>query len=144
MESQTMGRVVVKAVIENVEDLLNVSNGTLAPEKVRRIEMPDALVDTGASTLSLPKQLIDQLGLRSFGTRRARTSAAPAVFNKYGVVRLTILDRDWTGDVIELPDDFPVLIGPLPLEALDLVVDMGNHRVIGNPAHGGEYIIDMF
>lgn len=144
MESQTMGRVLVMAKLENMEDLFNVRKGLLQPEQVRSATIREALVETGASTLSLPKQLIGQLGLQPFGTRRAKTSAGAATFQKYGVVRLTILDRDWTGDVLELPDECPVLIGQLPLEALDLVVDMGNHRLIGNPAHGGEYIIDMF
>jgi len=144
MESQTMGRVLVSAKIENVEDLFNVRKGLLQPDQVRKVEVTDALVDSGASTLSLPKRLIEELGLQAFGTRRAKTSAGAATFQKYGVVRLTILERDWIGDVVELPDDCPALIGQMPLEALDLVVDMGNHRLIGNPAHGGEYIIDMF
>jgi predicted aspartyl protease len=144
MESQTMGRVVVSAKIQNVYDLYDVKRGQLPEEKARRLELNDALVDTVASTLSLPKHLIEQLGLQPSGTQRARTSAGTAIMNKYSVVRLTLLDRDWVGDVVELSDDCPVLIGQMPLEALDLVVDMGNHRLIGNPTHGGEYIIDMF
>ena len=47
-------------------------------------------------------------------------------------------------DVTELPDECPVLIGQLPLEALDFVVDPVNQRLIGNPAHGGEHIIELY
>jgi clan AA aspartic protease len=144
MEIQTMGRVLMNAKIVNVYDLHDAERGVLTVEQVRRIEVPDALVDTGASTLSLPRRLIEQLGLKPVGTQRARASSGVAIMNKFGTVRLNLMDREWTGDVVELPDDCPVLIGQQPLEALDLVVDMGNRRVIGNPAHGGEYIIDMF
>jgi len=49
-----MGKVLVPAQIENVYDLHEVTQGTRAPEAVRRVNVPEALVDTGASTLSLP------------------------------------------------------------------------------------------
>src|SRR5262249_41285845 len=63
MRVVTMGKVIVAAKIENLADLYKVEEGTLSPEQVRRIEVPDALVDTGATMLSLPSRLIDQLGL---------------------------------------------------------------------------------
>jgi hypothetical protein len=54
------------------------------------------------------------------------------------------MGRDCTSDVTELPDDCPVLIGQIPLEALDFVVDPLAQRLIGNPAHGGEQIIEIY
>lgn len=48
------------------------------------------------------------------------------------------------GDVAELPDSRPVLIGQLPLEGLDFVVDPLGQRLIGNPAHGGEHMIELY
>ena len=38
----------------------------------------------------------------------------------------------------------PVLVGQIPLEGLDFVVDLANQRLIGNPAHGGEHIIELY
>jgi hypothetical protein len=43
-----------------------------------------------------------------------------------------------------LPDDCPVLIGQVPLEVLDFVVDPQGQRLIGNPAHGGEQILEIY
>jgi hypothetical protein len=62
----------------------------------------------------------------------------------YSVVRLTIQGRECSLDVGEISDDLPVLIGQIPLESLDFVVDMKGQRLIGNPAHGGEHIMDVF
>ena len=62
----------------------------------------------------------------------------------YEAVRLTIQGRDCTADVAELPDDCPVLIGQLPLEMLDFIVDPIGQRLIGNPEHGGEHMIEHF
>ncbi len=139
-----MGKVLVTAKIENLEDLFAVSKGALKPEQVRSVEVTDALVDSGASTLSLPKRLIAQLGLHAFDVRPARTSGGPAMLRMCGTVKLTVQGRVWRGDVLELPDDCPALIGQIPLESLDFVVDLQGQRLIGNPAHGGEQMVEVY
>jgi predicted aspartyl protease len=144
MEIVTMGKVIVPAIIENVEDLFRAEAGTIAPEDVRRVEVPDALIDTGSLMLSMPKRLIAQLGLRPFRKRTLRTVGGIVETKIYSVVRLTVQGREFTGDVAEIPDDCPVLIGQIPLEGLDFVVDPVHQRLIGNPEHGGEHMIDIF
>jgi predicted aspartyl protease len=139
-----MGNVLVTARIENLEDLYDVMRGRLAPDQVRFVEVEDALVDTGASTLSLPRQMIEHLGLIFFRSRRARTASGTSEARIYGLARLTIQAREFNTDVLELPDDSPVLIGQLPLEAMDWVVDMPGRRLIGNPAHGGEQMYELY
>jgi clan AA aspartic protease len=144
MEASTMGRVVVAARIENLNDLILVRAGHLKTEDVRTLEIADALVDTGATMLSLPKRMIKQMGLKKFTSRRMRTARGSAKFNIYDAVRLTIQGRDCTIDVSELPDDCPVLIGQVPLEMLDFVVDPKRQKLIGNPEHGGKFMHDLF
>lgn len=144
METEVMGRVAVPVIIENEYDRYEVSQGRRKPEEIRRIEVPDALVDTGARMLSLPRRMIEQLGLQHTGTREATTAAGKIAFDIYGLVQLTIYDRQCPLDVAALPDDCPVLVGQIPLERLDFVVDPVNQRVIGNPAHGGKYMIEMY
>ena len=65
-------------------------------------------------------------------------------FDIYEPVALTVQGRDCVVEVAELPDDCPVLIGQVPLELLDFVVDPAGRRLIGNPDHGGEHMMDMF
>jgi len=144
MEIVTMGKVVVPAVIENLEDLYKAESGTITADKIRRIEVQDALVDTGAMMLSVPKRLITQLGLKPFKKRTVRTVAGIVETTLYSGVRLTVQEREFTCDVAEIPDDCPMLIGQIPLEGLDFVVDPIHQRLIGNPEHGGEHMIDIF
>ena len=144
METETMGRVLVTARIENMRDLVAVEMGVLQPAQVRAVEVTDALVDTGASMLSLPRQMIDQLGLIYLRSQRTRTASGTSDARLYGLVKLTIQDRNFTTDVLELPDGSPVLIGQLPLEAMDWVIDMPGRRLIGNPAHGGEQMYELY
>jgi predicted aspartyl protease len=144
MEMVVMGKVVVSAKIENLADLTKVWEGQLADDQVRRVEVADALVDTGATMLSLPTRLIQQLGLRRHRTKTARTSAGVFSFGIYGAVRLTVQERDCVIEVAEVPDNCPPLVGQIPLEMLDFVVDPKRGCLIGNPDHGGEHMIDMF
>jgi predicted aspartyl protease len=144
MESPTMGKVLVPAKIENVNDLYNAETGLIGPEQIRSIVVEEALVDTGATALSMPKRLIEQLGLLPLRRRRARTTAGDIEVQVYGTVRLTVQQRDCTVDVSEVAESCPVLIGQVPLELLDFVVDPVGQRLIGNPAHGGEHMIDLY
>jgi predicted aspartyl protease len=104
----------------------------------------DALVDTGATLLSLPTALIHRLGLAKVSTKQVRTSAGVSEASVYEAVRLTIGGRSCTMDVMEVPDGVPVLIGQLPLEHLDFVVDLRSRTLIGNPAHGGEHVYELY
>jgi predicted aspartyl protease len=144
METQTAGRILVTAKVESINDLSKVEEGSLTADQVRSVEVHDALVDTGATILSMPKRLIDQLGLRPIRTRKMRSSSGPVMVQIYGTARLTIQGRDCPTDVAEVPDDCPVLIGQVPLELLDFVADSVNRQLIGNPRHGGEYILEMY
>ena len=137
-----MGKVVVHAKVENLEDLFAVRQGRLTPDQVRTVEVTDALVDTGATGLMMSRRLIDQLGLQQYRARTARTVGGTVTMGVYQIARLTVQGRDCNVDVYEVPDELEVLIGQIPLEALDWVVDPQGRRLIGNPAHGGEHMID--
>jgi hypothetical protein len=47
-------------------------------------------------------------------------------------------------DVVEVPENVPNLLGQVPLEVLDLVVDTKAGRLIANPAHGGEQMAEEY
>ena len=141
METDTLGKVIVSAKIENLGDLEDVFRGRISMDQVRRLELDDVLVDTGASTLAMPKRLIHQLGLRLLGMKQARTANGMASFGKYSSVRLTVQGRDCALDVA---DGYPVLTGVIALEMLDFVVDPKNQRLIGNPEHDGVEMFEMY
>ena len=144
METQTMGRVLTEAKLENLYDVLGAENGKMSPDEIRHLSVTDALVDAGATMLSLPTSLIKKLGLNKYSRRRVRSATGVAEADLYAAVRLTIQGRFCTMDVMEVPDGAPVLIGQLPLEQLDFVVDLQNRALIGNPAHGGEQMCELY
>lgn len=139
-----MGRVTTEATIENLKDLWLAQLGHRPRDEVRSVVVADALVDTGTMTLSLPTRIIRELGLLQTGTRKTMTAGGGRRAKAYEAVRLTIKGRDCTIDVLEVPNKVPVLIGQVPLELLDFVVDPKSRRLIGNPAHGGQQMVEMY
>jgi predicted aspartyl protease len=144
METETMGRVMTEARLENLKDLWDVERGMKPADQARSLDVKDALVDTGATLLSVPTRLIKQLGLSKTGSKRITSSVGTAEAAMYEAVRLTIQGRSCTMDVMEVPDDVPVLIGQIPLEHLDFVIDLRGRSLIGNPAHGGEHMYELY
>ena len=101
-------------------------------------------MDTGATALSMPAKMIAALGLLRLNDQQAMTPNGPKTMRRFGAARVTVQGRNCTCDVTELPDECPVLIGQVPLELLDFWVDPHGRRLIGNPEHGGEQMIELY
>ena len=143
MGSADMGRVLTEATVYNANDHAEMRMGKLPADKVRQIAVAEALVDSGATALSMPKSLIEQIGLVKQYEKRAMTAAGLQTFNVYGPARVVIMGREAPTDVIEVPEGTPVLIGQIPLEWMDWVIDLQGRKLIGNPAHGGEHVLEL-
>jgi predicted aspartyl protease len=143
VEDQSMGRVTTRIRVENLEDLWKAKNQLITADQGRSIDIMNALVDTGAPTLSLPTRVIETLALSKVGERTVTTTTGISKANKYDAVRLTIMGRGCTADVLEVPDSVPALVGQVPLELLDLVVSPAAGKLTGNPDHGGEHVLEL-
>jgi predicted aspartyl protease len=139
-----MGRVLAEIRVENIRDLYAAEEDRLEDSDVRRVDLDDALVDTGATTLALPTNVIEQLGLNLASQKQATSSQGLGPVNIYEAVRLTLIERQCTVDVVEVPNEVPASIGQIPLGILDLVVDLQGQRLVGNPAHGGEQVLELY
>ena len=125
--------------IVNLRDLFLAEAGVIPEEDVRRLTVEDALVDTGATRLSLPTPIIEQLGLAPVGNARTITANGIASPTIYSAVEFTVLERKGNMQVTDLPANAPVLVGHILLEMLDLCVDI-RQGLIYNPNHDNEWI----
>ena len=137
-----MGKVMVKIKLTNLKDAFLKAAG-VRPGKPRTVEV-DALVDTGATRLNLKPSVIKKLGLARTDTVRSQTTNGDAIRYKYEPVELELMERRETFDVIEVPENVPNLLGQVPLEVLDFVVDAKGQKLIPNPAHGGEQMTEEY
>lgn len=142
-ESAEMGKVITKLELQNWDDIAAVAAG-YRQESPREVSV-EALVDTGATSLYLQKSVIRKLGLRPIRQIQSRTmSDRLEPRHVYSPVNLKIEGRELNIDVIEIPDTLPNLVGQVPLELLDFVVDMRRHKLVQNPDHPDGPMMDEF
>jgi len=137
-----MGQVIVKIKLTNLKDAFLKAAGA-RKAKPREVEV-EALVDTGATRLYLKPTVIKKLGLERTDTVRSRASNGNVIRYKYEPVRLELMGRHENFDVIEVPEEVPNLLGQVPLEVLDFVVDSRGQKLVPNPAHGGEQMTEEY
>ncbi len=138
-----MGKIVETIKIVNLEDESLAKKGFIKPDQVRSIET-EVLVDTGATFLCLRKSLIEELQLTPGEQKTVRTSNGTVTRTFYSPVKIYLRDRYAVVYVSELPEDCPNLLGQIPLQSMDWVIDTRNEKLIGNPAHGGEWVLEEY
>src|SRR5262245_29578410 len=124
-----MGQVMTKLTLWNNTDLDLADRGLIAREAVRKVEL-EAVVDTGASTLVIPQDVVDALGLTIFDHLPVRLADGKQYsWPVAGSLRISILDRGMQCDAFVAPAGATALIGQIPLERLDLIVDPKSQEV---------------
>lgn len=94
----------------------------------------DAVIDTGATMLVLPQNLVDQLDLRKI--RQATVRYANNQRHQKSIfagLLLEIQGRVGSFDVLAEEEGTEPLIGQIVLEELDLIVDSSARKLIPNP-----------
>ena len=137
-----MGKVIIKIKLTNLIDL-GAQHRKLSTAKPREVEV-EASVDTGATCLYLKPSVIRTLGLEKLDTVISQTSNGPAQRAVYEPVRLEVQGRHGNFDVLEVGEKVPNLVGQIPLEYLDFVVDSKNCNLIPNPAHGDKQMSEEY
>ena len=94
----------------------------------------DAVIDTGATMLALPRDMVDGLSLRKIRDATVRYANNQMERKSiYSAVMLEWKGRRGTFDVLAEAEGSEPLVGQLVLEALDLVVDTATRTLIPNP-----------
>ena len=137
-----MGKVIVQLKLTNHRDLVARSLKSLRG-KVRVIRV-ESLVDTVATRLYLKQSVIRDLGLRKSGVVNSRTTNGTRRRNVYEPVRLELMGRHGIFEVVDVDEHVPNLLGQIPLEHLDFVVDPKARKLIPNPEHGDRQMSEEY
>ena len=96
-----------------------------------------ALVDTGATRLCISEEMRQKLGLRIVGSMSIHIANGTSVACQLTEpVELIWKDRFSTENAIIVPGSDVMLLGVIPLEDLDLMVNPVTQELVG--AHGDE------
>lgn len=136
-----MGIVHTEITIRNVKDIMKAEEGLIKDNEIRQT-MVEAMVDTGTGTLVINEELRQRLGLEVKGERRAvLANDAKEMVKIAGPVEIHWKERTTTCQPLVVSDCGEVLLGAIPLEDMDLMVDPVRQVLTG--AHGDEIVTMM-
>lgn len=107
--------------------------GNLARPELEEINVT-ALVDTGALHLCIPEHVATQLQLAHLQQREVQTADGKShVVDYVSPIRISLLGRECVTGALVLGDK--PLLGAIPMEDMDLLVDLARQKLSVNPAN---------
>jgi clan AA aspartic protease len=132
-DNTSMGKIITSLTVTNRIDQANAERGIMPVEQVRSVTLDNVLVDTGATTLCLPPQIIAQLGLSLLKEVDVETANGIGKARIFQDAKISLVGREGTFECLELPGGMNPLLGVIPLEALGIELDLKNQRLIVLP-----------
>ncbi|GMO11772.1 MAG: hypothetical protein Ta2A_20890 [Treponemataceae bacterium] len=136
-----MGMVYTEITLKNAVDVGEAQRGVIKEDAIRQVTVT-ALVDTGASDLVIDEATRAQLGLSI--EKRSMVTLADGSQEEYQVtepVKIHWKDRDAVSYALVLPHADEVLLGALPLEAMDLMIHPKLQGLVGVHGDKARYVV---
>lgn len=124
-----MGKITATLVVTNRVDQGLAERGIITVDEVRSLTLEHVLVDTGATTLCLPRDVIAQLGLTLLREVSVATATGISEARIFEDAKISLLGREGTFECLELPGGVEPLLGVFPLEALGIELDLQNQSL---------------
>jgi clan AA aspartic protease len=133
-----MGTVYAEITLKNAGDSTRLQDGRITEGDVRTVTV-QALVDTGCGTLVINEEICKTLGLTIKGLRSSTlANGAKQLCQVTEPVEIHWKGRDSACKAIVLPGAEDVLLGAIPLEDMDLIINPARQELTG--AHGDEVV----
>jgi predicted aspartyl protease len=124
-----MGSVRTPLVVTNDRDQARAEAGDISPDRIRSETLESVVVDTGASTLALPADVIARLGLPLRREVPIATATGKSTARLFRGAAISLLGREGTFDCLELPEGSEALLGVIPMETLGMEPDLQHQRL---------------
>jgi clan AA aspartic protease len=131
-----MGTFKEEITLENILDRGFANHGYIKESEIRTLKV-EAMPDTGAWTLVINEDVLQKLGLSIEET--SESTLADGITNTYNVtegIKIRWKNRSTVLPAVVVPNSKEILLGALPLEAMDLMVDPVNEKLVG--VHGDQ------
>jgi len=128
-----MGHVYADITLQNSVDAILAQQGDIPSENVRQIKV-NAMVDSGAMTLTFNEEIAKQLGLRT--QKRQEVVLADGSIRRCDYVGPVIIhfeNRIACCLALVLPGADEVLLGVIPLEEMDVIIDPMTQKLAVHP-----------
>lgn len=139
-----MGKVKTTLIATNRADQILAQHGVIPNEEIRSVFLTDVLVDTRATLLGLPADIVATLGLTLRREAEVHTANGPATMRIFTDLQISVEGRETLTKCLELPVGTPALLGVIPLEDLGLEPDLKNERLRLLPMEGDDTYLTAY
>lgn len=124
-----IGRITTTLVVTNRGDQILAERNVISVEEIRSLTLKNVLVDTGATTLCLPADVISHLGLSLLKEVDVATATGFGKARIFQDAKISLCGREGTFECLELPGGTDPLLGIILLEALGVELDLQNQTL---------------
>jgi clan AA aspartic protease len=130
-----MGLVYADIKLTNVDDLALAKRKIIKKEAVRSMEVV-AMVDSGAYMMAINETVQKQLGLDITDIQYASLADGQVIeLNVVGPIEIRFANRRTICEAVVLSGDGEILLGAIPMEAMDVLIHPREQKLIVNPKH---------
>ena len=130
-----MGLVYAEIELTSVDDIVLHRRGFLEKDKIKKVKV-NSLIDSGSFMLMINDNVRHQLDLpfieKQFSTLADETEIEVEIV---GPVEVRFENRRTTCDAVVLPHSTEVLLGSIPMEDMDVLIDPKQQKLVVNPKH---------
>ena len=131
LEMFNMGTVFAEITLKNASDTGKAQEGLFKEEDIRSVTV-NSIVDTGSMSLVITEELRQKLGLRINGEKSVRTANGQRVScGLTEAVEIHWKNRISILSAVVIPGAEFVLLGAIPLEDMDLMVNPVTQELVG-------------
>jgi clan AA aspartic protease len=128
-----MGLVFAEIELLSGDDLALQRRGFLQEAQIHRCTVR-AMVDSGAPMLAIPEFVAQQLQLPQVNQIEAELAdGSSATYKVVGPVEVRFANRRTSVEALVLPGALKVLLGAIPMEGMDVLVDPKREMLLVNP-----------
>lgn len=130
-----MGLIHAEIELINGGDLELARRNFINEDEIKRMKVT-ALVDTGSLNLAINENIQEQLQLPVVDTRKAQLADGSIIAcDVVAPVEVRFKNRSTTCRAMVLPGNSEPLLGAIPLEDMDVLIDSQRQELIINPDH---------
>jgi clan AA aspartic protease len=130
-----MGLVYAEIELIRGDDLALYRHGSITEDQIKSLKV-SALVDSGAYMLAINEHIKAQLDLPVLDNQVAQLADGREVqLEVVRPVEVRFENRSTTVRAMVLPGDAEVLLGSIPMEDMDVLIDPRQQRLVVNPAN---------
>jgi clan AA aspartic protease len=130
---ETMGITYAEVELVSVEDLFLLRRARISEAEVKRFKVL-ALVDSGASMMAVTESIGKLLDLPKIDEMQAELADGSVIqLDVVGPVEVRFQNRRTIVNAMVLPDNSDVLLGAIPMQGMDVLVDPKREQLIVNP-----------